>query len=88
VNTTRMLIQQVACQRRFKVIKAIIRLLSKLKKNTSAPPPGPVFSENSDSGYCSGSGKNRRHRPESTPALWRLVCVRLWLWTVCLNWAN
>jgi len=27
-----MLIQQVACQRRFKVIKAIIRLLSKLKK--------------------------------------------------------
>jgi len=37
-----------------------------VKTENFSPAPGPVFIQKSDS----GSGKNRRLRPESTPALW------------------
>jgi len=39
-----------------------------VKTEILTPAPAPVFIQKSDSGSCSGFGKNRRLLPESTPA--------------------
>ena len=53
-------------QRKFKFIESYY--LAPVKTEKSTPAPDPIFIQNSDSGSCSGSGKNRRLRSESTPA--------------------
>jgi len=41
-----------------------------VKTKKSTPAPDPVLIQNSDFGSYSGSDKNRRLLPESTPAPW------------------